>query len=679
MITEQGPKVLEFNVRFGDPEAQAIVRRFKSDLVPYLLATARGELDDDRAAGVGPALLRRRRRPPARATRHATARATRSTAWRRPRASTEVVVFHAGTPPARRTARASTSGGRVLCVTALGDDIERARARRLRRLRPDRLGRQVLSARHRRAPRGAPRAHPRDDRRPRGRRGAEPRAAARRAPTLGVVVPTLDEARGAAGAARAPAAARAPTTAPTRWSSATAAARDGTLELARAAAARVVEAPRGSRRAARRRGAGADTRRAVLPARRLPARAGRAGRAARGASPSPRSRWRLPPAGRGAGALLPPGRARAERARGAARAGLRRLRPVRAARALRARSGASATCRCSRTSSSPAACARAAPRAPRERARASLVSSAPLAQREGALRCTLRNWILTRGLPAGRARPRAWRASTAPRQARRGADGRSSGPVKHDDDPQALRGLPAPAGAQAHGAAPAHLRARLRDARALQRRDAVRVAARGGRPGASRATVYRTLSPARGGRLRRVARHRAAASWSTSTCSATRTTTTWSAWSAGASRSSTSRASRRSRRRSRPARASSWSTHSLRLMGYCPACVRARRAGEHAGAEQAGVGRLSARPAPDRRPPDAVVLGHRGRGAELRPARRAGRAGERRPLSRSGGRSSSARTILFITSSAISPLETPNFAADAQPAAVLGRRPRPRP
>ncbi len=44
MITEQGPKVLEYNVRFGDPEMQSIVRRFKGDLLPYLDATARGKL-----------------------------------------------------------------------------------------------------------------------------------------------------------------------------------------------------------------------------------------------------------------------------------------------------------------------------------------------------------------------------------------------------------------------------------------------------------------------------------------------------------------------------------------------------------------------------------------------------------------------------------------------------------
>ncbi len=125
MITESGPKVLEFNVRFGDPETQAIVRRFRSDLLPYLAATARGRLvemdppewDPRFVVGVvaasegypGPV----RKGDPIRGIEEAERRE-------------EVVVFHAGT--AEKDGRLVTAGGRVLCVTAMGETIEEARA-----------------------------------------------------------------------------------------------------------------------------------------------------------------------------------------------------------------------------------------------------------------------------------------------------------------------------------------------------------------------------------------------------------------------------------------------------------------------------------------------------------------------------------------------------------------------
>src|SRR5439155_14863890 len=46
MLTPTGPKVLEFNVRFGDPETQAILPRLKSDLLPLLLSTVEGTLEN---------------------------------------------------------------------------------------------------------------------------------------------------------------------------------------------------------------------------------------------------------------------------------------------------------------------------------------------------------------------------------------------------------------------------------------------------------------------------------------------------------------------------------------------------------------------------------------------------------------------------------------------------------
>src|SRR6185295_11806944 len=46
MLTESGPKLLEYNVRFGDPECQALLMRLRSDLLPALLAVRDGVLKD---------------------------------------------------------------------------------------------------------------------------------------------------------------------------------------------------------------------------------------------------------------------------------------------------------------------------------------------------------------------------------------------------------------------------------------------------------------------------------------------------------------------------------------------------------------------------------------------------------------------------------------------------------
>lgn len=132
MLTNQGPKVLEFNVRFGDPETQVLMMRLKSDLVDLLEATADEQLDrvaiewDPRpsvtvviAAEGYPGHYERER----------------------PIQNLEAVeklpdtkVFHAGTmlraeAGPGRDARIVTDGGRVLNVTAIGDTIEQAQAR----------------------------------------------------------------------------------------------------------------------------------------------------------------------------------------------------------------------------------------------------------------------------------------------------------------------------------------------------------------------------------------------------------------------------------------------------------------------------------------------------------------------------------------------------------------------
>ena len=123
MLGSQGPKVLEFNVRFGDPETQVVLPRLRSDLLALLLAaTEPGGLAGARAR-LGPARggLRRARVP-----RLPGELVVRRRHHRARRASAGAEVFHAGT--AERDGEVVTAGGRVLGVTALGDDRAAARA-----------------------------------------------------------------------------------------------------------------------------------------------------------------------------------------------------------------------------------------------------------------------------------------------------------------------------------------------------------------------------------------------------------------------------------------------------------------------------------------------------------------------------------------------------------------------
>lgn len=123
MITSNGPMVLEYNVRFGDPEAQVILTRMKSDIVPIMLATISGELDkidlewhsqasvcvvmasggypgqyDNGKEITGLDLLKNQE---------------------------DVYVFHAGTGSVN--GKIVTNGGRVLSVVACGNDVKEAR------------------------------------------------------------------------------------------------------------------------------------------------------------------------------------------------------------------------------------------------------------------------------------------------------------------------------------------------------------------------------------------------------------------------------------------------------------------------------------------------------------------------------------------------------------------------
>ncbi|MBI2461179.1 MAG: phosphoribosylamine--glycine ligase [Candidatus Rokubacteria bacterium] len=122
MLTRDGPRVLEFNCRFGDPETQPLMLRLDGDLVPLLAAVARGE-------GLPPRL---HWRPEAAVTVVlASGGYPGEYATGKPIAGLEaaeelpgVVIFHAGT--ALREGRLVTAGGRVLGVSALGADLEAA-------------------------------------------------------------------------------------------------------------------------------------------------------------------------------------------------------------------------------------------------------------------------------------------------------------------------------------------------------------------------------------------------------------------------------------------------------------------------------------------------------------------------------------------------------------------------
>jgi phosphoribosylamine--glycine ligase len=128
MLTGEGPKLLEYNVRFGDPEAQALIMRLKSDLLPALIAARDGILKqvdlrwhDDSALCVVMA---------AKGYPDDPQRGGEIRGLDRAAGDPEVKIFHAGTR--REGGRLIADGGRVLGVTARGADPARARERAYR-------------------------------------------------------------------------------------------------------------------------------------------------------------------------------------------------------------------------------------------------------------------------------------------------------------------------------------------------------------------------------------------------------------------------------------------------------------------------------------------------------------------------------------------------------------------
>ena len=124
MLTADGPRVLEFNCRFGDPETQVLLPRLDGDLLEALAATARGEL-----RGVHLAAGDRAAVTVVLAAGDYPARGDSGTpiAGIREAEATGAGVFHAGT--AERDGRLVTNGGRILNVTGLGDSLDEARDR----------------------------------------------------------------------------------------------------------------------------------------------------------------------------------------------------------------------------------------------------------------------------------------------------------------------------------------------------------------------------------------------------------------------------------------------------------------------------------------------------------------------------------------------------------------------
>lgn len=125
MIEEDGPKLIEYNVRFGDPETEVLLPRLKSDLLELMLASAEGRLSgnianfDDRtaltvvmAANGYPGSYRK---------------GSRIEGLDEAAALPDVSVFHAGT--AEKNGEIVSNGGRVLAITALGTSVSEAQAK----------------------------------------------------------------------------------------------------------------------------------------------------------------------------------------------------------------------------------------------------------------------------------------------------------------------------------------------------------------------------------------------------------------------------------------------------------------------------------------------------------------------------------------------------------------------
>jgi phosphoribosylamine--glycine ligase len=122
MITKEGPKVIEYNCRFGDPETQVVLPRLKTDFVNICMAVAQGKLShlkiewDERPAAC---VVMASEGYPGNYPKGKVI-----TGLAEAKKKSNVSVFHAGT--ALKDGKVVTSGGRVLCVTGVGKNIKEA-------------------------------------------------------------------------------------------------------------------------------------------------------------------------------------------------------------------------------------------------------------------------------------------------------------------------------------------------------------------------------------------------------------------------------------------------------------------------------------------------------------------------------------------------------------------------
>jgi phosphoribosylamine--glycine ligase len=122
MVTNSGPKVLEFNVRFGDPETQVVVPRLKSDIVPLLMACAEGDLSGMEAEWTEEAAVCIVLASGGYPGKYEKGKPI--TGLDKAAKLPGAVVFHAGT--SSKNNKVVTSGGRVIGATALAKDIPSA-------------------------------------------------------------------------------------------------------------------------------------------------------------------------------------------------------------------------------------------------------------------------------------------------------------------------------------------------------------------------------------------------------------------------------------------------------------------------------------------------------------------------------------------------------------------------